>query len=145
MTLLLDTNVLLELRLGKPGQSPCVRAWAASISESELFISTVTVMELERRVQLLEARVPPQGQALRRWADGVKQAFRSRMLALDEASAAGAAKVLVRNPTMEVRDAMTAGIALAHGRTVVTRNVRHFAGAGVALIDPWGFAEDGEG
>ena len=145
MTLLLDTNVLSELRPGKPGQSPRVRAWAASITESDLFISTVTVMEIERGVQLLEARQPPQGQAIRRWADAVKQAFRSRMLALDEASAAGAATVLVRHPTMEIRDAMFAGIALAHGCTVVTRNVRHFAGAGVPLIDPWEFAEDGEG
>lgn len=137
--LLLDTNVLSELRPGKVGQSPQVRSWAATIAASDLFTSTVTVMEIERGVQLLEAKMPPQGQALRRWADALKQEFRSRMLALDEASAVKVAMVLVRHPTMEIRDAMIAGIALAHGCTVVTRNVRHFAGANVPLLNPWEF------
>ena len=61
----LDTNVVSELRHGKPNQSPEVRAWAAAHPASRLYLSAITILELELGIQSLERRIPPQGSALR--------------------------------------------------------------------------------
>jgi toxin FitB len=55
----LDTNVISELRQGKPNQSHDVRAWAAAQSSSKYFLSAITVLELEKGIQALERRTPP--------------------------------------------------------------------------------------
>ena len=55
----LDTNVISELRQGKPGQSPEVRAWAARHPASQLFLSAISLLELEKGVLALERRTPP--------------------------------------------------------------------------------------
>ena len=62
---ILDTNVVSELRHGKPDQSPEVRKWAAQQSTGGLFLSVITILELEKGILTLERRVPPQGSALR--------------------------------------------------------------------------------
>ena len=77
---LLDTNVISELRHGKPQQSQAVRAWAADKEMSRLFLSAITVLELEKGVQALERKLPPQGSALRDWLNRVKTAFADRIL-----------------------------------------------------------------
>ena len=74
---ILDTNVISELRHGKPRQSPQVRMWAAAQPASRLFISAITILELEKGILALERRTPPEGSALRVWLSGV------RMLLLD--------------------------------------------------------------
>ena len=61
----LDTNVISELRHGKPNQSLKVRAWASDKPVSHLFISAISILELEKGVLALERRTPPQGSALR--------------------------------------------------------------------------------
>ena len=71
----LDTNVISELRQGKPNPSPEVRAWAAGKSASQLFLSAISLLELEKGVLALERRTPPQGSALRAWLTGVRAAF----------------------------------------------------------------------
>ena len=68
----LDTNVISELRQGKPSQSSEVRAWAAAQPASRLFLSAITILELEKGVQALERRTPPHGSALRAWLAGVR-------------------------------------------------------------------------
>jgi predicted nucleic acid-binding protein len=55
---ILDTNVISELRNGKPNQSPEVRRWAAEQSTSGLFLSVITILELEKGILALERRVP---------------------------------------------------------------------------------------
>ncbi|HEY5579685.1 MAG TPA: PIN domain-containing protein, partial [Rhodoferax sp.] len=76
----LDTNVISELRHGKPNQSPEVRAWAAAQPASRLYLSAITILELEMGIQALERRSPPQGSALRVWLNGVRAAFAGRIL-----------------------------------------------------------------
>jgi predicted nucleic acid-binding protein len=76
----LDTNVISELRHGKPNQSLEVRAWAADKPGSHLFISAISILELEKGVLALERRTPPQGSALRIWLNGVKANFADRIL-----------------------------------------------------------------
>lgn len=132
----LDTNVVSELRNGKPHPSAEVRAWAAGQASSKLFLSAVSILELEMGIQALERRMPPQGGALRAWLAGVRVAFAGRILPFTENTAPLCASMHVPNPCSE-RDAMIAATAMEHGFAVVTRNVSDFAATGVALVNPW--------
>lgn len=132
----LDTNVISELRRGKPNPSADVRRWAAGQPSHRLFLSAITLLELELGIQLLERRVPSQGAALRVWLTGVCEAFEGRILAFTQKTAPVCASLHVPNPSSE-RDAMIAATAREHQFTVVTRNVSDFEKTGVPLINPW--------
>lgn len=134
----LDTNVVAELRKAKAGRADKnVTAWAESVAPSSLFLSTITVLELELGVLLMERRDQSQGAVLRTWMDGhVLPAFAGRILAIDTAVARRCAQLHVPNPKSE-RDAFIAATALVHGMTVVTRNVADFAATGAANLNPW--------
>ena len=132
----LDTNVISELRRGKPQQSDSVRAWAAAQPVGKLFMSAITLLELELGIQALERRTPPQGGALRIWLTAVRAEFAGRILPFTENTAPLCAALHVPNPRPE-RDAMIAASALEHKFAVVTRNVADFAGTGVEVVNPW--------
>lgn len=133
---LLDTNVISELRQGKPNQSAEVRNWAAQHRASTLYLSAITILELEKGILLLERRTPPQGVALRVWLTGVRAAFAGRILPFTEQAASLCAALQVPDPRSE-RDAMIAATALEHGFTVATRNTQDFVNTGVQLVNPW--------
>jgi predicted nucleic acid-binding protein len=133
---LLDTNVISELRHGKPKQSPAVRAWSADKEMSRLYLSAITVLELEKGVQAMERKLPPQAGALRDWLDRVKSAFADRILPFTQDTAVFCACVHFPKLKPE-RDAMIAATALQHRMTLVTRNVADFETTGVALINPF--------
>jgi toxin FitB len=132
----LDTNVISELRHGKAAQSAQVRAWAAGQTASGLFLTAITILELELGIQTLEQRTPPQGGALRLWLAGLTTAFNGRILPFTHFTAPVCA-ALHRPKTRSERDAMIGAIAKKHGFTMVTRNTQDFAGMGVPLINPW--------
>jgi predicted nucleic acid-binding protein len=132
----LDTSVISELRQGKPQQSPEVRAWAARQQSSKLFLSAITILELEIGIQALERRMPPQGSALRVWLTGLRDAFAGRILPFTENTAPVCAALHVPDRRSE-RDALIAASALEHRFAVVTRNVPDFAGTGVVVVNPW--------
>lgn len=132
----LDTNVISELRQGKPNQSLAVRNWAAGQPTSGLFLSAITILELELGIQALERRTPPQGSALRAWLTGVRAAFAGRILPFTDHTAPVCASLHIPDPRSE-RDAMIAATAIEHQFTVVTRNLSDFAATGVALVNPW--------
>jgi len=135
---LLDTNVISELRKAKAGKSnKHVTAWAKNISPSSLFISVITVLEIELGVLLVERRDPSQGAVLRSWLNAhVLPVFSERILNIDVAVAQRCAKLHVPNPKSD-RDAIIAATALVHGMTVVTRNVSDFDQTGVEILNPW--------
>ena len=83
----LDTNVISELRNGKPNQSAEARNWAAGQPSNRLFLSAITILELELGILALERRQPPQGSALRAWLTGVRLAFAGRILPFTENTA----------------------------------------------------------
>lgn len=134
----LDTIVVSELRKAKSGKADAnVTRWAASLSPSSLFLSAISVLELETGVLLVEGRDPAQGTVLRVWLEGhVLPAFAGRVLAMDEAVTRRCARLHVPDPRAN-RDALIAATALVHGMTVATRNVADFEPAGVQVLDPW--------
>lgn len=138
----LDTNVVSELRKAKSGKADsCLVAWAQRLLPGQLFISAITVLELETGVLLVERRDPQQGAMLRAWLDGhVLPGFAGRILPVDSAVAQCCARLHVPDPRAE-RDALIAATALVHGMTVATRNVADFAPTGVALLNPWECAD----
>ena len=133
---LLDTNVISELRYGKPMQNAQVVAWAKGHIFDRFFLSAITILELEKGVQALEHKHPPQGQALRRWLDGVTDAFDGRTIPFSASMAKRCAALHFPHALSE-RDAMIAATALEHRFTVVTRNLKDFQSTGVQLLNPW--------
>ena len=133
---LLDTNVVSALRRSNSADAN-VRTWAANIRLAELFLSTITVLEIERGILLIERRDPVQATILRKWLeDRVLPDFTGRIFPVDVAVARRCAPLHVPDRQPE-RDAMIAATALVHGLTVVTRNIADFRATGVALLNPW--------
>lgn len=134
----LDTNVVSELRKAGNGKAHRnVVAWAASVPAASLYLSAITLLELEMGVLLIERRDRAQGAIMRAWLDTqVLPAFAGRILAVDADVALHCAKLHVPDRLAE-RDALIAATALVHRMTVVTRNVADFAPAKVPLLDPW--------
>jgi predicted nucleic acid-binding protein len=135
---LLDTNVVSELRKIRSGKADAhVARWADSVDTVDLYLSVITVQELEIGVLLLERRDPSQGALLRAWLNGhVLPAFSGRIVSIDTAIAQRSAQLHVPNP-QPVRDGLIAATALVHGMTVVTRNVADFEASGVVMLNPW--------
>jgi toxin FitB len=138
MMFVLDTNVVSELRkvrFGKADEN--VTAWTQSVDAADLFVSAITIMELELGVLSIERKDATQGAMLRSWLQQhVLPEFCGRTLAVDTAAAQRCARLRVPNKRGE-RDALIAATALVHGMTVVTRNAADFKSTGVPLINPW--------
>ncbi len=134
----LDTNVVSELRkvrLGKANKH--VAKWADSVDAAALYVSAITIQELEIGILLAERRDPAQGAMFRAWMDNhVLPAFAGRILPIDTAVAQRSARLHVPDPR-PVRDALIAATALVHGMAVATRNVADFAPTGVRTVNPW--------
>lgn len=135
---LLDTNVISELRKAKAGKAdPKVVAWAERIPAPNLFLSVITLLELETGLLLIERRDLLQGAILRCWLETqVIPAFSERILPVDTPVARRCARLHVPDPRSG-RDALIAATALIHDLTVVTRNVADFEPTGVRIINPW--------
>lgn len=135
---LLDTNVISELRKAKSAKMDRhVRAWAKKVDAGSLFLSAISILELEVGILLLERRDRSQGTLLRSWMEQhVLPAFGDRILPVDTVVALKCAALHVPNPRSE-RDALIAATAYVHGMTVVTRNVEDFQPTGIAILNPW--------
>ncbi len=132
----LDTNVVSELRRPKRAD-PKVAAWAASVPLARIFLSAVTIFEIELGALSVERRDKAQGLVLRSWIDDqILPRFEGRILPIDTVVAQRCAKLHAPDPRAE-RDALIAATALVHGMTVVTRNVADFEPIGVQTLNPW--------
>ena len=138
MMYLLDTNVVSELRKTNTNKADrAVTAWARSIAAESMFLSAISVLELERGTLLMERRDASQGAMLRAWMENlVMPSFAGRILPVDTPVALRCAALHVPDPK-SYRDALIAATALVHGMTVVTRNVSDFESTGVAILNPW--------
>lgn len=138
MMFVLDTSLVSELRKVRLGKADTnVTAWAQSVDAADLFVSAITIMELELGVVSIERKDATQGAMLRSWlAQHVLPEFSGRTLSVDTAVAQRCARLHVPDKRGE-RDALIAATALVHGMTVVTRNVADFKPMKVPLINPW--------
>ena len=138
MMYLLDTNVVSELRKVRLGKADAnVAAWADSVDAAELFVSAISIMELELGVLSIERKDAAQGAVLRAWMERhVLPEFAERMLPVDTAVAQRCARLHMPDRRGE-RDALIAATALVHGMAMVTRNVADFEPTGVTIVDPW--------
>ena len=137
MTYLLDTDVVSELRKPRGRANPGVHAWARAQRTSDLWLSVITVMEVEIGVARIERRDERQSVALRRWLDrDLLPAFEGRLLSIDFTVARRAAGLHVPDPRSQ-RDVLIAATALVQGMTVVSRNTSDFASFGIELVNPW--------
>jgi predicted nucleic acid-binding protein len=135
---LLDTNVVSELR--EPRSRPADRRvlrWARSVPAHDLYLSVVSILELQLGMLQIERRDPIQGEILRVWIKGkILSRFAGKILPIDTEIAQRCAALHVPDPRSE-RDAYIAATALVHNMTVVTRNAADFAPTGVPVLNPW--------
>jgi predicted nucleic acid-binding protein len=136
---LVDTNVLSELR--KRGRAnPSVRSWAETTGWHELHTSWISIAEMKRGAALARRSDQVQATALDGWIAEIVNKLGDRVLPVDRAVAEFWSELMVPDPRPPF-DALIAATALAHGLTLVTRNVRDFMPTGVPLLDPWTFHE----
>ena len=135
---LLDTNVVSELRKVRPGRADKnVARWADSVDANQLFLSVITVQELEVGVLLAERRDPPQGAVFRTWLESyVLPAFEGRILPVDLSVAKRSAALQLPN-LRPALDSLIAATALVHKMTIITRNVADFQATGAPIFNPW--------
>ncbi|HEX4737818.1 MAG TPA: PIN domain-containing protein [Allosphingosinicella sp.] len=137
---LLDTPIILELRKARAGQADAgLAAWAAGVPRERLFLSALTLVELEGMATRTVRSDKAAGAALRGWIDNqVMLAFEGHILPLDAAVARRRGELAIA----DTRDALFAATALEHGLTLVTSNRAAFKGVRVKLFDPSGYRPD---
>jgi len=134
---LLDTNIVSELRKPKPHGG--VLAWIRTVPDSSLFISAVTLGEIQRGIERIRPRDPGKAAALDGWADDI--AANSNILPMTGPIFRLWAKLMQRRVEQLYEDTMLAATAAVHGPTVATRNVRDFTGVDVLVTNPFEYAE----
>lgn len=137
---LLDTGIVFDLRRARTADAePGLALWAAGVARERLFVSALSVLELEAAVTQAARRDKAAGVALRAWVEErVIPAFDGTILPLDTAVARRRGQVAL----VDTRDALLVATALEHGLTLVTRDTAHFKGARVKLFDPTGYRTD---
>lgn len=130
---LLDTNVVSELRRPRPHGG--VIAWLSNADPEELFLSAVTIGELQAGVERARQHDPPRAEVIEGWIDSLIESY--RILAMDAPTFRIWARLMIGQSHDLIGDAMIAATALTHGLTVVTRNIRDFERLGLTPIDPF--------
>jgi predicted nucleic acid-binding protein len=130
---LIDTNVISELRKAKPHGG--VVAWMQSVRDTDLFISAVTLGEIQRGIEITQAQNAEKARQITQWADRLSLAH--HILPMDAQTFRVWARLMHRQSDALYEDAMIAATAQVHQLTVVTRNVRDFSSFNVPLLNPF--------
>jgi toxin FitB len=132
---LVDTNVVSELKRGR-NAAPSVMAWFAATAPERIFTSVIVLGEIRRGIELIARRDKPQAAILETWYASMREGLGDRILLVDEPVMVLWAKFSVPD-ALPAYDGLIAATALAHGLSVVTRDVSAFRTAGVEVINPW--------
>lgn len=138
MSWLLDTCALSEY--AKKAPAPEVIAWLDEQDETSLYISVISLGEIDKGILTLRRRSPARSQKLTAWLGKVEQRFAGRVLPLDAAALHVWAQIAARSEQagqlLPVMDGLLMATAQCHGLTVVTRNVQDFASY-PQIFNPW--------
>ncbi len=126
---LLDTNVISELRKARPHGG--VRAWMSGTNTRELFLSAMVVGEIQVGIEWTRQQDVGKAAEIEAWVSSY------RVLPLDEDVCREWARMMHRRSRALTEDAFIAATAKVNGLTLVTRNVRDFAGLGIELLNPF--------
>jgi hypothetical protein len=135
MNVLVDTNVISELRRGRNAATGVV-TWFAAMPAENVFTSVIVLGEIRRGIELLAMRDKLQADALAQWYGTIRERLGDRVLVVDEPVMTLWAKISVPN-ILPAYDALIAATALFHGLIVVTRNTQDYRRTGVAVLNPW--------
>ena len=130
---LLDTNVVSELR--KPRPHGGVVAWLESLDETQLYLSAVTLGEIQAGIELTREQDPAKAQEIEAWLALVADAY--NVLPMDASAFMAWARLMPRRSDTLYEDAMIAATAQVHGLTVATRNVADFQALGFEVFNPF--------
>ena len=129
---LVDTNVISDARR----KIPQALSWLQSIPPDEVFLSVVTLGEIARGIAQKKRTDPRAAQVFERWLARLRTTHKARILPITDVIAIEWGRLAAERPRGDA-DGLIAATAIAHGLTVVTRNVRDFADTGVPCINPW--------
>jgi len=135
MSYLIDTNVLSELRK-RDRCNAGVLAWFETVDDADLFLSVLIVGEIRRGIELVRRRDAVGARALDRWLSGLELRYHDRILPITLEIARLWGSVSLAQPLAPI-DGLLAATALHHRLTLVTRNVRDVARAGVEVLNPF--------
>lgn len=130
---LLDTNVVSELR--KPRPHGAVVAWLESADDTNLYLSAITLGEIQAGIELTRDQDPEKAADIESWLDLVADSY--QVLPMDGPAFRCWARLMHRKSDTLYEDAMIAAIAKTRGLTVVTRNVADFGALGVGVLNPF--------
>lgn len=133
MPYLLDTNVVSELRKNKPHGA--VLAWIKKIPEESLFVSVVTLAEIQAGIEITREQDRPKADEIERWLDDLAQTY--NVLDIDATTFRRWARLMHRRPEHHLEDALIAATALIYDLTIATRNTSDFKTFGVELFNPF--------
>ena len=138
---LLDTDVISELRRRRRNRN--VVAWIGNVSAADLFLSVVTIGEIELGIARQRVRNPSFAKDLADWLEVTLRAYEERILPLTVGIARRWGRLAAQLGNNQL-DLAIAATALEHGLTVVTRNVSDFEPTGVTVLDPFGIGSNRE-
>ena len=130
---LLDTNVVSELRRQRPHSA--VVAWLQSLDDAQLFLSAVTLGEIQAGIELTREQDPQKAAEIEAWLELVADTY--NVLPMDAAAFRTWARMLHKKSNTLYEDAMIAATAKMHGLTIATRNVADFNALGFEVFNPF--------